>query len=127
MVRSAESRHRTVRFGRRRGRDEVDGETVVRAVVHARLLGLRLLTLDARVIVSPPGVPHRAPVSPDAVLLAPAEPVDRSPVPTSQARSTAQSRAPRLADAVQLLAQGADTLQEVRQLRGSRPVRVAVR
>jgi hypothetical protein len=31
----------------------VDGATVVRAVVHARLLGLRLLTLDARVVVAP--------------------------------------------------------------------------
>lgn len=31
----------------------VDGATIVRAVVHARLLGLRLLTLDARVVVAP--------------------------------------------------------------------------
>ena len=31
----------------------VDGATVVQAVVHARLLGLRLLTLDARVVVAP--------------------------------------------------------------------------
>ena len=31
----------------------VDGATVVRAVVHARLLGMRLLTLDARVVVAP--------------------------------------------------------------------------
>ncbi len=38
-----------------RGNDDraVDGATVVRAVVHARLLGLRLLTLDARVVVAP--------------------------------------------------------------------------
>ena len=34
----------------------VDGATVVRAVVHARLLGLRLLTLDARVVVAPADV-----------------------------------------------------------------------
>jgi hypothetical protein len=38
---------------RRDGDREVDGGTVVRAVVHARLLGLRLLTLDARVVVAP--------------------------------------------------------------------------
>jgi hypothetical protein len=40
----------TVRGDRDRA---VDGATVVRAVVHARLLGLRLLTLDARVVVAP--------------------------------------------------------------------------
>ena len=40
----------TVRGDRDRA---VHGATVVRAVVHARLLGLRLLTLDARVVVAP--------------------------------------------------------------------------
>ena len=50
---------RSARRGRRtltvRADDDraVDGATVVRAVVHARLLGLRLLTLDARVVVAP--------------------------------------------------------------------------
>ena len=53
---------RSGRFTRRGGRtltvrgdgdQAVDGATVVRAVVHARLLGLRLLTLDARVVVAP--------------------------------------------------------------------------
>ena len=37
---------------RRDGR-AVEDSTVIRAVVHARLLGLRLLTLDARVVVAP--------------------------------------------------------------------------
>ena len=56
---SADRPGRSARRGRRtltvRGdRDRaVDGATVVRAVVHARLLGLRLLTLDARVVVAP--------------------------------------------------------------------------
>ena len=50
---------RSARRGRRTltvrsdGDRAVDGATVVRAVVHARLLGLRLLTLDARVVVAP--------------------------------------------------------------------------
>jgi hypothetical protein len=53
---------RSGRPARRRGRTltvdgggdrAADGATVVRAVVHARLLGLRLLTLDARVVVAP--------------------------------------------------------------------------
>ena len=56
---SADRPGRSARRGRRtltvRGdRDRpADGATVVRAVVHARLLGLRLLTLDARVVVAP--------------------------------------------------------------------------
>ena len=55
----AERAGRSGRRGRRtftvRGDSDraVDGATVVRAVVHARLLGLRLLTLDARVVVAP--------------------------------------------------------------------------
>ncbi len=43
----------TVRAG---GDRTVDGATVVKAVVHARLLGMRLLTLDARVVVAPADV-----------------------------------------------------------------------
>ena len=50
--RSTRRRRRTLTV-RRDGDREVDGGTVVRAVVHARLLGLRLLTLDARVVVAP--------------------------------------------------------------------------
>jgi len=55
----AERSGRSGRRGRRTftvrgdGDRAVDGATVVRAVVHARLLGLRLLTLDARVVVAP--------------------------------------------------------------------------
>lgn len=40
-------------FTVREGDRAVDGATIVRAVVHARLLGVRLLTLDARVVVAP--------------------------------------------------------------------------
>jgi hypothetical protein len=37
----------------RREDHDVEDSTVIRAVVHARLLGLRMLTLDARVVVGP--------------------------------------------------------------------------
>jgi hypothetical protein len=53
----------------------VDGATVVRAVVHARLLGLRLLTLDARVVVAP------AEAEPGGLNLVIPAPVDYEPAP----------------------------------------------
>ena len=48
-------------MARRRGRSanapvtpmDAEGRTVVRAVVHARLLGIRLLSLDAQVVLGP--------------------------------------------------------------------------
>ena len=41
-----------------------DGPTLIRAVVHARLLGLRILTLDARVVVAEPAALQPALIGP---------------------------------------------------------------
>jgi hypothetical protein len=81
------------------GDQAVDGAMVVRAVVHARLLGLRLLTLDARVVVAP------AEVEPSALDLMTPVTVDDLTAPM----------APRSADggvgmARELLAQGTHAL-----------------
>ncbi len=95
----------------------VHGATVVRAVVHARLLGLRLLTLDARVVVAP------AEVQPSALdLMAPLA-VDHEPAPGGRIGEGAPPVGsvlvvrppPTSADvgvtrARELLAEGADTL-----------------
>jgi hypothetical protein len=60
-----------------------DGATVVRAVVHARLLGLRLLTLDARVVVAP------AEVEPTSLDLMTSLAVDSETAPRGRVVSTA--------------------------------------
>jgi hypothetical protein len=102
---------------RRDGDREVDGATVVRAMVHARLLGLRLLTLDARVVVAPM---HVEPTSLD--LMTPAGVADKTPS-VGQVRAVATPAGPALADrppsgsadggvrrARELLAEGTHTL-----------------
>ena len=102
---------------RRDGDREVDGGTVVRAVVHARLLGLRLLTLDARVVVAP----TRA--DPTSVGLMTHVPVDDEAASRGQAVGAAPPARPALADrsspspadggvsrARELLAEGTHTL-----------------
>jgi hypothetical protein len=99
----------------RRGRPdrEDDGETVVRAVVHARLLGLRILSLDARVVVGPPPAPFIA-FDPDTTVQATAERLRNSTpgAPRSLPREVAS--APDLSRAVELLAYGAETLERCR-------------
>ncbi|MGZ4614022.1 MAG: hypothetical protein ACXV4A_00540 [Actinomycetes bacterium] len=94
-----------------------DGATVVRAVVHARLLGLRLLTLDARVVVAP------AEVEPTSLDLMTPMAVEGETAPTDQAVGTAIPAGPALAGrplppsvdggvsrARELLAEGTHTL-----------------
>jgi hypothetical protein len=115
--RSSDGRKRAARLRRRRDRDDFDGETVVRAVVHARLLGLRLLTLDARVVVSPPGVAPHGRVSDNATIHIAGVPDDQALPAASRARFDGRNPTLRLADAVQLLAQGNDTLRSVRRFR----------
>lgn len=61
----------------------VEGATVVRAVVHARLLGLRLLTLDARVVVAP------AEVEPTSLDLMTSPAVGNETAPRGRVVSTA--------------------------------------
>ena len=109
----------------RRDSDSPDGEgpILIRAVVHARLLGLRILTLDARVVVAEPGA-----LPPALRGLGDADPA-RMPI------GYASGTAPRyggdvlaplalvdaarhgggVGEARELLAQGADTLAGLRR------------
>jgi hypothetical protein len=96
----------------------VEDPTVIRAVVHARLLGLRLLTLDARVVVAPAAAREHelaafeapAGFGPVAVPRDESEPPrGREPVVRIPASGTGVGTA-RL-----LLAEGADALAQVRQ------------
>jgi hypothetical protein len=90
---------------------------VVRAVVHARLLGLRLLTLDARVVVAPAGIEPGAldVMSPFAVDHGPAQGRRVGGGATTVGSAAVDRPTPRSADggvtrARELLAEGADTL-----------------
>ena len=98
-----------------------EGPMLIRAVVHARLFGLRLLTLDARVVVA-----ESDPIEPalDAVVEVDPTimPLTRTHAPDSERQSL---RAPRrdaapepnggVGQARELLAQGADTLAGLRR------------
>ena len=90
---------------------------VIGAFVLARLLGLRLLTLEARVIVHED---DRGGTGPRPLVLAPVPP-DRPGPPRRPGPRSAGSE--RLARAVWLVEQGADTLKRTRraQYRGSLP------
>ena len=97
---------------------------LIRAVVHARLFGLRLLTLDARVVVA-----ESDPIEPaiDAVVevdptIMPVTDMDASyaePPGIRDARATRREAAPDpnggVGQARELLAQGADTLANLRR------------
>jgi hypothetical protein len=95
---------------------EDDGEIVVRAVVHARLLGLRILSLDARVLV----------VRPPAPLPAFDATTDGRPMPMSEpapTRGTSPQPLHRggtsnagLSRALELLTDGTETLERSRRL-----------
>ena len=101
---------------RRDGR-AVEDSTVIRAVVHARLLGLRLLTLEARVVVAPAAAPEpdlaafEAPAGfgPVAVAFEDLPPSRRREPLARAAGSGSGVGAARL-----LLAEGADALAQVR-------------
>lgn len=96
-ARRATSRTLTVH----RDSEDADDATLVRAVVHARLLGLRLLTLDARVVVANrvgPSFEARVP---------PAPPVPNGATPLGAVDGDVLT-------ARELLAQGADVLARTR-------------
>jgi hypothetical protein len=82
---------------------------VVGAFVLARLLGIRLLTLEARVIVHEH---DRGGTGPGQLVLAPVPP--DLPGPTRRPGS-ASAGSERLARAVRLVEQGADTLERTRR------------
>ena len=99
-----------------------EGPVLIRAVVHARLFGLRLLTLDARVVVAEsdriePAMD--AVVEVDPTIL----PLSRTHAPCSERQgirdSLRRDAAPKpdggVGQARELLAQGADTLAGLRR------------
>ena len=90
---------------------------VIDARVRARLLGLQLLTLEARVIVGTEDGPRRV-VRPPLVYSVADQPDPGSPAlapgPAGHAYPAA-APAPGLARAVQLVEQGADTLERSRR------------
>jgi hypothetical protein len=109
---------------RRDGR-AVEDSTVIRAVVHARLLGLRLLTLDARVVVAPATArePDLAAFEAPAGFGPVAVPNEDSPPSRRRepaARISGSGRG--VGTARLLLAEGADALAEMQQPPRSRAV-----
>lgn len=82
---------------------------VVRAVVHARLLGLRILSLDARVVVGGQETPLAMPV-PELAGSDQWTPIAMRPAGRPPGR-------PDLSRAIELLAVGAETLERSRSVR----------
>ena len=84
-------------------------------MVHARLLGIRLLTLDARVVVGPPALGYDA-IDPWTTLLATTDGSRWTTAASSDATTRLRDPAPGLAQAVALLEEGAHTLAHSRRL-----------
>lgn len=89
------------------------GRMIIRAFVQARLLGLQLLSLDACVVVSHEGSP--ATLAHDPVPTTGLEVSSNSPVSGLSSRHPGPATS--LVCAMQLLEQGARTLEQSRQLR----------
>jgi hypothetical protein len=105
---------RSFRLGERvRHRPRQQGRIVIRALVRGRLLGLKILTLDACVVIG--GDDGLAAVVPVPLSAAGLDVSHRSAVPrlTSPAAGSGTS----LAYAMQLLEQGVHTLEQSRRLR----------
>jgi hypothetical protein len=81
---------------------------LVDASIHARLLGLRLLTLDASVVL----VPAEVSATPRA---APAPAQRRAPRPSIAAPRRSIAAGPRLAQAVRSINEAAEVLAETRR------------
>jgi hypothetical protein len=81
---------------------------LVDASLHARLLGLRLLTVDATIVLSPADVAGTSPTAHPAVE----RPAPR-PLPASARRPVAAG--PRLAQAVRTINEAAELLAETRR------------
>jgi hypothetical protein len=94
---------------------EQDGEVVVRAVVQARLLGLHILSLDARVVVGRSADPVTA-LCPDPTARSTTQ---RLASPARAVRQVHDGNAPSTPDlshAVELLAYVAETLERSRRI-----------
>jgi hypothetical protein len=114
--------NRAGRDPHRAGRDPQEGDMVIDALVRARLLGLQLLTLEARVVVGTPDRPRRVVRSPLVYSVAD-QPDPRAPVLApgpgedsfTYAAAAPAAGTARLTRAVQLVEQGADTLERSRR------------
>jgi hypothetical protein len=103
----------------RRGPDPARGDMVIGAFVLARLLGIRLLTLEARVVVHEDdgggsGAITLSPAPPDRPALDP-DPPSRRVRLERPGRPGRGAGSDRLARAVQLVEEGADTLERTRR------------
>ena len=83
---------------------------VIRALVRARLLGIQLLTVEARVVVGTDNA-HRPAIPP--LIFSPSEP--DSPRHRSPGRGLTHGSGPGLARAVELLEEGTYTLERSRR------------
>jgi hypothetical protein len=91
---------------RRSPSDRASAGTIIAAFVRARLLGLRILTIDARVVhVNADAVPDLAPAAPPAKAVK--RPTDAPAVHRGKQRAG-------LAYAVRLLEEGSRCLDEIR-------------
>jgi len=103
-----ERARRSYRLGLR-GLDPARGDLVIGAFVLARLLRIRLLTLEARVVVHEH---DRDGTGPGPLVLAPVPPDRADP---SRRPGSMSAGSERLARAVWLVEQGADTLERTRR------------
>lgn len=103
-----ERARRSYRLGLR-GLDPARGDLVIGAFVLARLLRIRLLTLEARVVVHEH---DRDGTGPGPLVLAPVPPGRADP---SRRPGSMSAGSERLARAVWLVEQGADTLERTRR------------
>ncbi len=104
---------RSFRLRRRPGHNSQQGDMVIRALVRARLFGMQLLTLEARVVV---GTDDGNWPATSSFILSPHNPAGRS------LRSLRPELAPTgsgtmYARAIELLEQGTDTLERSRRPR----------
>ena len=104
---------RSFRLRRRPGHDSQRGDMVIRALVRARLFGMQLLTLEARVVV---GTDDGNWPANSSLILSPHNPTGRN------LRSLRPELAPTgsetmYARAIELLEQGVDTLERSRRPR----------
>jgi hypothetical protein len=85
-------------------------------VVQARLLGIRLLTLDARVVVGPPDPWNDVDIDPRPTLPAATNGTRWTTAESPDATGRLRDPSPGLAQAVALLEEGAHTLAHSRRL-----------
>lgn len=101
---------RSFRLRKRSPRDPQQSDMVIRALVRARLLGIQLLTVEARVVVGTDNA-HRPAVPP--LIFSYSEP--DSPGHRSPGRGLTHGSGPGLARAVELLEEGTYTLERTRR------------